>query len=66
MKHAGGLPIHVTQDGFTEGIQFERLKLIKLRQELQIGIDQLNRGEGVPLDMAAINSEIDQELGHTE
>jgi hypothetical protein len=30
--------------------EFDKLKLENLRQALRIGIDQLNRGEGRPLD----------------
>jgi hypothetical protein len=31
---------------------------------LRIGIDQLDRGEGKPLDIARINKEIDKALDH--
>ena len=41
--------------------EFDKLKLEKLRQSLQIGIDQLNRGEGIPLDIGRINAKIDKE-----
>jgi Arc/MetJ-type ribon-helix-helix transcriptional regulator len=38
--------------------EFDKLKLENLRQALRIGIDQLNRGEGRPLDIGRINEEI--------
>jgi antitoxin ParD1/3/4 len=41
-------------------------KLPKLRQAIQVGLDQLNRGEGVPLDLDKINAAIDQELGYAK
>jgi antitoxin ParD1/3/4 len=46
--------------------EFDQLKLKRLRQEIQIGLDQLNRGEGIPLDMDEINQAIDKELGKTK
>lgn len=46
--------------------EFDQLKLERLRLELQIGLDQLNRGEGIPLDMDEINQAIDKELGKTK
>ncbi|MGH7457175.1 MAG: hypothetical protein ACRENG_37850 [bacterium] len=39
--------------------EFDKLKLENLRQALRIGINQLNRGEGRPLDIDRINEEID-------
>jgi len=45
--------------------EFDRVKLERLRRELQVGIDQLNRGEGVPLDAKKINRAIDRKLKHT-
>lgn len=32
----------------------KEMKLETLRRELQVGLDQLDRGEGTPLDMEAI------------
>jgi antitoxin ParD1/3/4 len=46
--------------------EFDQLKLERLRREIQIGLDQLNRGEGIPLDMDEINQAIDKELGKTK
>lgn len=37
-------------------------KLEDLRKEIQIGLDQLNRGEGVPLDIAKIKSRLRKRL----
>jgi len=34
-----------------------RLKLEALRREVQIGIDQLDRGEGIPFDVEKIKAE---------
>jgi len=45
--------------------EFDRLKLERLRREIQLGLDQLNRGEGIPFDMDEINQAVDKELGHT-
>jgi antitoxin ParD1/3/4 len=42
--------------------EFDRVKLERLRREIQLGIDQLNRGEGVPFDMDEINQSIDETL----
>jgi Arc/MetJ-type ribon-helix-helix transcriptional regulator len=42
--------------------EFDQLKLENLRQALRIGIVQLNRGEGRPLDIGRINKEIDKAL----
>jgi len=42
--------------------ELDKLKLERLRQELQIGIDQLDRGEGRPLDIDRINRELDEKL----
>jgi len=44
--------------------EFDRIKLERLRRELQVGIDQLNRGEGVPLNVSKINRAIDRKLKH--
>ncbi len=44
----------------------DKRKLSKLRQAIQIGLDQLNRGEGVPLDLDKINAAIDHELGYAK
>jgi hypothetical protein len=41
--------------------EFDKLKLENLRQALRIGIDQLNRGKGRPLDISRINGEIDHD-----
>jgi antitoxin ParD1/3/4 len=46
--------------------EFDQLKLERLRREIQLGLDQLNRGEGVPLDMDEINQAIDKELGRAK
>ncbi len=45
--------------------EFDQLKLERLRREIQIGLDQLNRGEGIPLDMDEINQAIDGTLSST-
>lgn len=42
--------------------ELDQLKLETLRQALQIGLDQLNRGEGIPLDIDRINKKIDHLL----
>ncbi len=42
----------------------DKRKLAKLPQAIQVGLDQLNRGEGVPLDLDKINAAIDKELGN--
>jgi len=44
---------------------FDQVKLERRRYELQLGIDQLNRGEGVPLDAKRINRAIDRKLKRT-
>ncbi len=41
----------------------DKHKHAKLRTAIQIGIDQLNRGEGVPLNLDRINAAIEKELG---
>jgi antitoxin ParD1/3/4 len=46
--------------------EFDQLELERLRREIQLGIDQLDRGEGVPFDMDEINQEIDKRLGSTQ
>jgi antitoxin ParD1/3/4 len=46
--------------------EYDRLKLERLRTELQIGIDELDRGEGVPFSRDEITKEIETELGYTE
>jgi len=42
--------------------EFDKLKLERLRRAIQLGIDQLDRGEGVPLDASKINRAIDKKL----
>jgi Arc/MetJ-type ribon-helix-helix transcriptional regulator len=42
--------------------EFDKLKLEKLRQALRVGIGQLDRGEGMPLDIERINKKVDEEL----
>ncbi|GEM_PF-4496159 len=42
--------------------EFDQVKLERLRRELQFGIDQLNRGESVPLDAKRINRAIQRKL----
>ncbi len=42
--------------------EFDKLKLEKLCQALRIGIDQVDRGEGIQLDIDRINKKIDKEL----
>jgi antitoxin ParD1/3/4 len=42
--------------------ELRRRKLEDLRKELQIGLDQLDRGEGVPLDIAKIKSRLRKRL----
>lgn len=44
--------------------EFDKLKLENLRRALRIGIDQLNRGEGRPLDIDRINEKIDEAFDH--
>jgi len=44
--------------------EFDRVKLERLRRELQLGIDQLDHGEGVALDADRINRAIDRNLEH--
>lgn len=44
--------------------EYDELKLERLRQAIQIGTDQLNRGEGIPLDISKINKKIDKALAH--
>ncbi len=46
--------------------EFDQLKLDRLRREIQLGLDQLNRGEGIPFDMDEINQAVDKELGYTK
>lgn len=46
--------------------EFDRIKLERLRREIQFGLDELNRGEGMPLDMDEINLAIDRELGYVK
>jgi len=46
--------------------EFDRLKLERLRREIQLGLDQLNRGEGIPFDMDEINRTVDKELGYAK
>ncbi|MCI0697522.1 hypothetical protein L0337_36630 [candidate division KSB1 bacterium] len=46
--------------------EFDQFKLERLRREIQLGLDQLNRGEGIPLDMDEINQAIDKELGRAK
>jgi len=46
--------------------EFDRLKLKRLRREIQLGLDQLNRGEGVPFDMDEINQAVDKKLEYTK
>ena len=43
-----------------EGVR--QRKLEELRKEIQIGIDQLERGEGVPLDIGKIKSRLRKRL----
>ncbi len=38
------------------------LKLQWLNEELQIGIDELDRGEGEPYDREGINEEVEKQL----
>ena len=42
--------------------ELRRRKLEDLRKEIQIGLDQVNRGEGVPLDIAKIKSRLRKRL----
>lgn len=44
--------------------EYDQMKLERLRRELQIGIDELERGEGSPFDRNEINKEIEEELGY--
>ncbi len=43
--------------------EFDQLKLERLRREIQLGLDELDRGEGIPFDLEDINREIEKELG---
>ena len=43
-----------------EGVR--QRKLEELRKEIQIGIDQIERGEGVPLDIGKIKSRLRKRL----
>lgn len=42
--------------------EYRRQKLEDLRKEIQIGLDQLDRGKGVPLDIAKIKSRLRKRL----
>ena len=42
--------------------ELRRQKLEDLRKEIQIGLDQLDRGKGVPLDIAKIKSRLRKRL----
>lgn len=42
--------------------ELRQQKLEDLRREIQVGLDQLNRGEGVPLDVAKIKSRLRKRL----
>jgi len=43
-------------------LQKRECKLNALREEIQVGIKQLDNGEGDPLDMASIKEEISKKL----
>ena len=42
--------------------ELRRGRLEELRKEIRIGLDQLNRGEGVPLNIAKIKSRLRKRL----
>lgn len=42
--------------------EVRRRRLEELRKEIQIGLDQVNRGEGVPLDIPKIKSRLRKRL----
>ena len=42
--------------------KLRRQKLEELRKEIQIGLDQIERGEGAPLDIARIKSRLGKRL----
>ena len=42
--------------------ELRRRKLEDLRKEIQIGLDQLDRGEGIPLDIAKLKSRLRKRL----
>ena len=42
--------------------ELRRRKLEDLRREIQIGLEQLNRGEGAPLNIAKIKSRLRKRL----
>ncbi len=46
--------------------EFDRLKLERLRREIQLGLDELDRGEGIPFDIEDINRELDQEFENSK
>jgi antitoxin ParD1/3/4 len=42
------------------------MRLQELRKEVQIGLDELDRGLGVPLDMNEIREEVKRRLAHPQ
>lgn len=48
------------EECIAEGIK--ALKLQWLNEELQIGIDELDRGDGVPYDQGSIDKEVDERV----
>lgn len=46
--------------------EFDRIKLERLRREIQLGLDELNRGEGVPFDLDEINRDVDRARGYVK
>lgn len=44
--------------------QLQQLRLAELRRELKKGLDQLDRGEGRPLDIGALKQRLRADIGH--
>jgi len=63
-KAAEIISARVASGIYADADEFDQVKLARLRRELQLGIDQLNRGEGVAFDADRINRAIDRKLKH--
>ena len=46
--------------------EYSAMKLDRLRQAIQVGLDELDAGQGVPFDIDEINREMDQELSRMD
>lgn len=44
--------------------QLQRMRLDELRKEIRKGIDQLDRGEGRPLNIRALKQRLRADIGH--